>query len=493
VTHPDAVVATTTPGRRSPGWRFDSVAFLSCFLVLLVGVPSILVLAPLGASGTPAAILGLVALLWWFVARLTPGLGVARGAQPVRIVVLAFLLSVLVSYLAAAMLPLAGIERSGADRGMLTILSAVGIAVLAADGIDSYDRLERLLSRIVNAGVFLGLVGILQFFTRFDISTLFKYFVGLTPNAQVPFFYDTGAVPRVAGTATHPIEFGVTLAFALPFALHFAFAAPPARRLRQSAKLGVISTALPMSLSRSAALGAMAVILMMFLAWSWSRRRVMLLALPAFLIALRIAVPGLLGSVYSLFINLGTDNSIKHRTQDYALVGKFIWAHPYLGRGFGTFIPSRYFLLDNQYLGTIIELGFVGLTALIVMLVVAFFTARGARRRTADADRRDLSQALAASIAVAIVSFGTFDALGFPMVTGMLFLLMGCAGAMWRLNDDGVSQSSGVEKQTAPLSGVRTDGFPHVSERDRSDSPRKRLRSRAGKESRPHPRHPPRR
>jgi polysaccharide biosynthesis protein PslJ len=454
LTESNRISVADAPRGRWARRRFDSVAFLTCFLVLLVGVPSILIVKPLGASGTPATVLGLLALLWWVDARLAPELGVARGPQPIRVVVLLFLLSAVVSYLAAAMLPLATIELSGADRGMLTLLAAVGIALLAADGIASYDRLERLLSRVVNAGVFLAAVGILQFFTRFDISTLFKFFIGLTPNADVPFFYSNAAVPRVAGTATHPIEFGVTLAFVLPFALHYAFAAPPERRLRQWAKVGVIATAVPMSLSRSAALGATAAIVVMLLGWSWSRRRVVLLAIPVFLVALRVAVPGLLGSVYSLFAHLGSDNSIKHRTQDYALVGRFIWSHPLFGRGFGTFIPSRYFLLDNQYLGTIIELGFVGLSLLVVMLVTGFFTARGARRRTADPGRRDLSQALAASIAVAIVSFGTFDALGFPMVTGMLFLLLGCAGAMWRLNGQDSRRPSAETTLGAPSGAV---------------------------------------
>ena len=212
--------------------------------------------------------------------------------------------------------------------------------------------------------------------------------------------------------------------------------------------------AVPMALSRSAALGATAALVVMFVSWSWRRRHVVLLALPVFLLGMRVVVPGVLGSVWSLFTHLGGDDSTRGRTQDYALVGKFIWRHPFFGRGFGTFIPSKYFVLDNQYLGSIIELGFVGLTVLIVMFVTAFFTARGARRRTSDPDRRDLAQALAASIAVAIVSFGTFDALGFPMVAGMLFLVMGCAGAMWRINRADEPLRSGPQPQSRPSSAV---------------------------------------
>jgi polysaccharide biosynthesis protein PslJ len=40
---------------------------------------------------------------------------------------------------------------------------------------------------------------------------------------------------------------------------------------------------------------------------------------------------------------------------------------------------------------------------------------------------------LVASILVSMTGFLTFDALAFPMSSGLLFLLIGCCGAQWRL------------------------------------------------------------
>jgi len=38
-----------------------------------------------------------------------------------------------------------------------------------------------------------------------------------------------------------------------------------------------------------------------------------------------------------------------------------------------------------------------------------------------------------AAIVAAALSFSTFDALAFPMFAAILFLLVGCGGALWRL------------------------------------------------------------
>ena len=58
---------------------------------------------------------------------------------------------------------------------------------------------------------------------------------------------------------------------------------------------------------------------------------------------------------------------------------------------------------------------------------------------TADADTRDLAQSLAASVAVTAVTFANYDALGFSIGAGLTFLLLGCAGALWRLVRAGIA------------------------------------------------------
>src|ERR1700734_2110713 len=78
----------TDAGR--PPRRTDAVTLLSCYVFLLMVIPSSLVVGSFGAAGGPAALLAVAILCWYLVARQHPGLGVDRGRQPVRIAVTIF-------------------------------------------------------------------------------------------------------------------------------------------------------------------------------------------------------------------------------------------------------------------------------------------------------------------------------------------------------------------------------------------------------------------
>jgi O-antigen ligase len=144
-------------------------------------------------------------------------------------------------------------------------------------------------------------------------------------------------------------------------------------------------------------------------------------------------VPGLLGTVRSLFRDTSTDPSIAGRTDDYAAIPGLMDGHWWWGRGLGTFVPDVYFFLDNQFLAALLQGGVIGLLAFIVLLLVGIGTARGVRRRATDPALRSLGQALAATIASLGVSGFVFDLLSFRQSGFLLFLAIGCAGALWSL------------------------------------------------------------
>ncbi len=83
--------------------------------------------------------------------------------------------------------------------------------------------------------------------------------------------------------------------------------------------------------------------------------------MPVAVVGLRLAIPGLVGTLYSLFSNLQNDPSVSGRTSDYAVVLGLFDQHAILGRGLFTFVPRYYRILDNQYLMILVELGVVGL------------------------------------------------------------------------------------------------------------------------------------
>lgn len=412
--------------QRSPR---DAVTVLTGFLVLLFVVPANLIVGPLGSAGRPAMLYGLACAWWWAHDRLLPDGGTDRGFQPVRVAVALLLAAALASYVAAFSRPIDGLEARAADRGLLGLLGLLGVVVLAADGIGSRARLDQLLRRLVLAGAFLAALGILQF-AGVDLSGLFRLPL-LVEHADFQQVQLRSDLRRVASTAAHPIEFGVVLGLVLPLALHDAMHRSGAA-LRRWLPTGLIAVAIPMSVSRSATIAAAITTTGMWLTWSRRQRLIGAVVTGVLLLAMRFAVPGLLGTIRSLFTNMGTDNSVAGRTEDYVVVGRYVSERPLLGRGHATFIPERYVLLDNQFLGTLIEMGVVGVTALVVLFLVGWGTARGARRG-ADAETRSLGQAIASAVLAAAVAAGTFDLLGFGMVAGVTGLLIGCAGALWRL------------------------------------------------------------
>ena len=413
--------------------RADAATALSCLVALVFAVPSQLIVGPLGASGTPAYVLGMLLLLWWGLVLLAPHLGLRPGRNPVRLVLLALGAAVLASYAAGMLRPATAAEISAADRGLLAAAAWLGIALMATDGIPSRARLDVLLRRLVHAAAFLAVLGLLQFSLGLDIAGYLHY-PGLRVNGDIAVVQERSGFRRVAGTATHPIEFGVTLALLLPLALHFALNGPASRRKTPWLEVLLIAVALFTSLSRAAfvAVGVVAVVL--FPAWSRRRRRQALLVLPVFLVCVRLAVPGLVGTIVSLFTNFSTDPSTTARMDRYGIAGHFLSERPLLGRGLFTFLPSQYLIFDNQYVLAAMELGLVGVCVLMAMFLVSAAAARGARHRFTDQPGRELGQALAAAVLAGGTTVATYDAFSFPMATVVTFLLIGCCGALWRLS-----------------------------------------------------------
>jgi hypothetical protein len=422
----------TRLARRMARPRGDARGLLVGYAVLLFMLPAQLIFGPLGASGSPAGVVGIGLVLYWFAMRLVPDSGAATGLQPIRIAVGLFVTSLLLAYMVGTLHPLPPDQLSGADRGLLSMLSWLGVALVAMDMLRDGPSVRRLIRIVVVLVGIIAAMGLLQFGTGVNLADLY-HIPGLKINYDLAVVTERSDFRRVAATASHPIEFGVVLAMTLPLALHVAFNAKDRKWLWWGIVL-LIGVASPMSLSRSAILGLFVAFIVLFAGWPSSRRMGVLLVLPVFVVVLRFAIPGLVGTIKSLFSSLSSDPSIQGRTDDYKVVGQFISKSPWFGRGFGTFLPHDFFTLDNQYLGMIIEAGYIGLAALIALFLIGFVTARGARVRLADPEQRDLAQSLAASVLVAGIGYVTFDGLGFPMVTGLLFLLLGCIGALWRIS-----------------------------------------------------------
>ena len=232
----------------------DAVSLLTLYLVLTFAIPAKLVIGPLGGAGSPAQVLGLLMAIWWVLQRMTAGEPATRIRQPVRIAMLLFVGSVLVSYVAATVRPIDAVELRAADRGLLIVISWLGVCFVAMDGIASLERLDGLMRRLSLGGGLLATLGIVQFFTHQELVDRI-HIIGLSDNGGAAALMSTQGLARPAGTALHPIEFGVVLTLILPIALHYALEDRVASRARRWYPAAAIACAVPLSISRSAILG----------------------------------------------------------------------------------------------------------------------------------------------------------------------------------------------------------------------------------------------
>jgi polysaccharide biosynthesis protein PslJ len=414
--------------------RIDAVGLLTIYLFLVMALPSALVFAPLGAAGGPATLFAVALMICYLVMRFHPGFQLDTGPQPVRVAGVLFLCSILAAYVSGNRQFMPSIALNGADRGIIWAVGWLGLLVVAADGIDSADRLKSLLNRIVTGATALALIGIFQFFVGLNVT---KYIVipGLTFNQAPSDLITRGGFDRPTATTAQPLEFAALMVMVLPIAIHQARFAPAGLRGRRWLKVAVIGAAIPMTVSRTALAGLAITALLLLPTWPAQHRRRAYVALLAAGAGLLLTVPQLLSTFVTLVAQItGGSASTDSRTTAISEALPYIARHPWFGTGFGTFLPQVYFFTDNQYLSSLITTGAVGLFCLGVLFVTGWLVARGLRRRSTDAEVRDLAQSLAAAIAVAAACLGTFDVLGFAVAAGLTFILIGCAGAAFRLS-----------------------------------------------------------
>ena len=112
---------------------------------------------------------------------------------------------------------------------------------MAADAIDSLERLRTLFRRLVFGATAMATLGIVQFFTGLNAA---KYIIipGLTQQQAYTDVQVRDDFNRPSATAIHPLEFGFVLALILPLAIHQARYAPPGRRLRRWLQVAAIAS-----------------------------------------------------------------------------------------------------------------------------------------------------------------------------------------------------------------------------------------------------------
>lgn len=260
---------------------------------------------------------------------------------------------------------------------------------------------------------------------------------------------------RVYSSAQHPIALAAVLIMLVPLA--FYLWKRSGNRIWLAAG-GAISLGALGTISRTGVVMAIVVVIVFLVLRFHDSVRLIPYAVPA-LVVVFFALPNALGSFYGAFFpknGLLAEQSAVVANNDIGATGRLgdigpWWAQyrkrPLIGQGFGSRITFRTNdpaaagaarnarLLDDQWLGTMLEVGILGTLALIWLFVRTY-------RRLKAVARSDpgptgwLAVALAASLMSFAIGMFTYDTFGFVQVTMVAFLLFGIAAAYVRLEEE---------------------------------------------------------
>ena len=249
------------------------------------------------------------------------------------------------------------------------------------------------------------------------------------------------------GPSEQPIALGAALILILPLAVYFARTS--GRRWWVAALLVLLGA---MASGSRTAVVMLAVEVIVFLRLKPKETKKLWPALIPAVLVLHFALPGTIGSLRSAFFPKGgliAEQSTLAANANPLLAGGRIRElkpmlseaseKPLFGEGYGTRItgfqsPDRNApILDDQWLDTVLEFGFVGLAAWVWLIVRAgrrFFRASRTSEHTGD-------DWLFAAFAACVTGFGvgmlTFDAFSFTQVTFIFWILLALSATLLRI------------------------------------------------------------
>jgi hypothetical protein len=351
-------------------------------------------------------------------------------------------------------------------------LSFLLVLYLIASVVRTRRALDALITTLVSGGMALSVLTIIESRTGFNV---FDHLSGVIPFlhlTDIPRIDSRGARLRALASAQHPIALGAALVMLVPLAIYLA------RRQRRRIWLlaaGLLLLAPLATVSRT----SVVMLLVMILVFLWLRpretKRLWPLIIPVLVIS-HLLLPGTLGALKSGFLPAGGLISEQERGSNTYGSGRLadlgpglseFADAPLLGKGFGTLITDQERanspILDDQWLGTLLETGLVG------GLGWAWLFGRTVRRlgraaKEDDSPRGWLLTGIAASTLAFAVGMWTYDAFSFIQVTFLLFMLLAFGSVVLSLRPDSghvpVRSSPAVPPPSAPRRPARV---PRVS------------------------------
>ncbi|MFP5365200.1 MAG: O-antigen ligase family protein [Thermoleophilia bacterium] len=301
-------------------------------------------------------------------------------------------------------------------------------------------QLDRMIRLLVLGG------GVLACFGLYEWRTGFNAFNGL--GSVLPFltYQDIGehvvrgTGARALASAQHPIALGAAFVMLIPLSVYL---------FKRSGRIGWLLVGGLLTLgalatgSRTAAV-MLIVLLVVFVCLQRAQTVRMLPYLVVLFVVVQGVMPGTLGT-FRVILNPSFVLQEQSKAEGtgagrIADLGPALaeWTRsPFVGQGFGTRITSEAGfvggaqILDNQWLGTLLEIGAVGVLGLLWLFARAIRRLARLARAETGADGW-LATGLAAALAAYAVGMLTFDAFAFIQVTFFAFIMLGFASLITR-------------------------------------------------------------
>jgi O-antigen ligase len=421
-----------------------AVRILQVYSIALMILPADYVVTVIGADGYAAALVSYAMLAMWFAGSLLGQHNPFACRYPVRVTLAGMWAVTIASYLMMSRASLSTTQLLAADRWLMQLAGMSGVILVAAEGVRTLEDVRRVLRTLTWGGAFCGIVALLQFKARVNLANYLKL-PGFSENSVTSgtaMIVSRGGLNRVFGTALDPIELGVSAGMMLTLAAYLMMHDTGRAKWRRVLPVVCIAMAVAVSVSRSGVISVLAALGVLVVSLPPIRRLKGLTTIPLTLLVIFLAIPGLISTLASFFLAGNADPSVSHRTNNYPYVEQLVHEHPLLGQGGGTYISDELHVLDNQYLSTAIELGLLGLAALVFYLAWPVAVALVARQRTNNPELKDLFAALAGAELATVLCAATFDAFSFPMFFNLQALIAGLIGAAWMIaknERDGIS------------------------------------------------------
>lgn len=356
---------------------------------------------------------------------------------PLTIPVLVFLALALASFTAGlAYAPL----TANVARHFAEIVLSIVLYFLITDSVRQPDRLRSIVRMILIGGSIAAVIAIVLYLlphaTSIDILSRLNVFGYPEGPGVLRFINDDPSLPqRATGTSIDPNALGGLLIMTLTLGAPQLFSQKPVLpRFWILLGLGGMGLALLLSFSRGSFLGTGVALLALGVLRYRKLLVIMVVALAVILI-----LPQTQAYVTHFFQGVqGQDLATQMRFGEYSDALKLIQRYPVLGVGFtGTPDLGTYLSVASVYLLMASEMGLVGLTAFLILMLTLFVSAWRSRR--AAANRSDVSAiwwGLHAALIGAMVG-GIFDHyffnLDFHHSVTLFWLYVGLAAVTTRM------------------------------------------------------------